>query len=144
MKIEGPGKSSNIKGASKAGSKKPTGDASFGGMVEDTEAAAPQSGVSGVMTISHIDALLSLQEAGDGTSGGAAKAARERAGSLLDQLDRVRMGLLTGSLPQSTLIRLSHMLQSHRDKVVDPVLADILDEIDLRAQVELAKLQNIK
>ena len=35
---------------------------------------------------------------------------------------------------------LSQVVQSRREEVDDPRLVEILDEIDLRAQVELAKL----
>jgi hypothetical protein len=32
------------------------------------------------------------------------------------------------------------MIETHRERVTDPELAEILDAIDLRARVELAKL----
>jgi hypothetical protein len=139
MKIEGPGKTSGAKGASKAGPKK-TGDDAFGSMVNDTEETATSSSVSRPTSIGALDALLTLQEAESGTSEEAAKKARKRASDLLDHLDKVRVGLLTGELPKSTLQQLAQTIASHRDQVVDPQLAEILDEIDLRAQVELAKL----
>ena len=137
MKIEGPNKASGPKGASKAGPKK-TGDDAFGSMVNDTEESATSSSVSRPTSIGALDALLALQEADDSTEG--AKKARKRAADLLDQLDQVRIGLLTGELPKSTLQQLAQTIASHRDHVIDPQLAEILDEIDLRAQVELAKL----
>ena len=59
---------------------------------------------------------------------------------MLDQLDKVKVGLLTGELPRSTLQQLAQTIATHRDQTLDPKLAEILDEIDLRAQVELAKL----
>ena len=50
----------------------------------------------------------------------------------LDQLDKIKIGLLTGELPKSTLQQLSHMIATHRDQGLDPKLAEILDEIDER------------
>lgn len=138
MKVEGPGKSSSAKGVSRTGAKKGAGGAGFGSLVEAAEETAPQSAVSGAVSISALDALLSLQEAGDSTSDSARKG-KKRAEALLDQLDRVRVGLLTGELPQSALRQLAQTIGQHRENVMDPQLADILDEIDLRAQVELAK-----
>jgi hypothetical protein len=140
MKIEGPKKSSPTKGASKTGAAKSTGDASFSGMIDDTEEASTQKPVSGVMQIGQLDALLSIQEAADGTSEEAGKRGRQRASALLDQLDQLRIGLLSGGIPVGTLNQLSRTIATHRDKVIDPKLAELLDDIDLRVQVELAKL----
>ncbi len=139
MKIEGPGKASGPKGASKADQKR-TGDGAFDSMIGDTEETAAQAPVTRPTSIGALDALLSLQEAESGTSEEAAKKARKRASDLLDHLDQVKVGLLTGELPRSTLQQLAHTISLHREQALDPKLAEILDEIDLRAQVELAKL----
>jgi hypothetical protein len=138
MKVEGPSKPSGIKGASKTGAKKGAGGASFGSLIDETPGAGGTSSAGGVMGVSSIEALLSLQEAGDGTHGGN-KRAKERASALLDELDKLRIGLLTGEIPESALNRLSHTLKIQRDNVMDPLMNEILDEIDLRVQVELAK-----
>lgn len=142
MKIDGPGKTSGTKGVSKTGAKKGAGDASFSGMIDGAGDVASPAAASGVMSIQGIDALLSLQEAGDGTHGGGNKKARMRAEVLLDQLDKVRMGLLSGGIPVSTLQQLKNALHSQRAEVMDPGLNEVLDEIDLRVQVELAKFES--
>lgn len=139
MKIEGPNKTAGAKGASKADARK-TGDGSFGTMVNDAEETTAQAPVARTSAVSALDALLVLQGAEDSSSEEAAKKARKRAADLLDQLDKVKMGLLTGELPKSTLQQLAQTIATHRDQVLDPKLAEILDDIDLRAQVELAKL----
>src|SRR5688500_45730 len=102
MKVEGPKKSSPAKGASKTGAAKGTGDASFSGMIGDTEEAPAQKSVSGVMQIGQLDALLSAQESGGSTSEEAAKKGRQRAALLLAQLDQLRIGILSGGIPRST------------------------------------------
>jgi hypothetical protein len=139
MKIEGSGKSGSVKGAGRAGPKKSADGASFTDMLDETGSAASAAPTPGVTQISSIDALLSLQQADDAGSG-ASKGARQRAGDLLDRLDSIRMGLLAGGVPVSTLNTLANMVAQRRDKVMDPRLGEILDEIDLRVQVELAKL----
>lgn len=138
MKVEGPSKSSSAKGASKA-KKSATGDTSFSGLVSSTEEAAAQKPAGGAAAIGQLDALLSLQEAGDGTSEEAMKKAKLRAEALLDHLEQVRLGILMGGIPVAALQQLTRIAGEHREKVMDPGLAEILDEIDLRAQVELAK-----
>lgn len=137
MKIEGPGKTSGPKGSSKTGAKRGPGDASFGGMIDDTAETSGAAPAAGVMPIAGIDALLSLQSAEDSTGGG--RKNRQRAESLLDELDKLRLGILNGGIPLSTLRQLSHMVSARREAVMDPALGTLLDEIDLRVQVELAK-----
>lgn len=139
MKIDGPNKTSGPKGPSKTGGAKSTGSTAFSGLIGDTEETAGASGAGGAASIARLDALLSLQEAGDPTSEEAARRAKKRGLLLLDELDRLRMGLLTGEVTQGQLGQLERMLQTHRDQVMDPVLNSVLDEIDLRVQVELAK-----
>jgi hypothetical protein len=139
MKIEGPRKSSGAGGVSKTGGAKKTGDSGFSGMIDDTGEAEAEKPISGVANVGRLDALLALQEAVDGTSEEASRKSRKRAASLLDELDKVRMGLLTGGIPKDTLQHLTHMVSQHRESVMDPKLAELLDEIDLRVQVELAK-----
>ncbi len=139
MKIDGPNKTSGPKGPSKSGGAKSTGSTAFSGLIDDTEETSGASGASGPSSIARLDALLSLQEMGDSTSEEATRRAKKRGLQLLDELDVLRMGILTGTVTQGQLNQLDHMLQTHRDKVIDPVLATVLDEIDLRVQVELAK-----
>lgn len=139
MKIDGPNKTSGPKGPSKTGGAKSTGSTAFSGLIDDTEETSGASGSSGASSITRLDALLSLQEMGDSTSEEATKRAKKRGLQLLDELDVLRMGILTGTVTQGQLNQLGHMLQTHRDKVMDPLLGSVLDEIDLRVQVELAK-----
>jgi hypothetical protein len=138
MKIEGPGKTTGPKGASKADAKK-TGDGTFGAMVSDADESAASAPVSRPAPVNTLDTLLALQAA-EGSSEEASKRARKRASDLLDHLDKVKIGLLTGELPRGTLQQLSQTISTHRSQIMDPKLTEILDEIDLRAQVELAKL----
>jgi hypothetical protein len=59
---------------------------------------------------------------------------------LLDRLDELRLGLLGGRLSMAALERLTLLVAENRGKVDDPRLTQILDEIEVRAAVELAKL----
>lgn len=139
MKVEGPNKTSGTKGPSRTGKK--TGDGAFDALISDTEETAAQAPVARTASISALDTLLALQGADSSTSEEAAKKARKRASDLLDHLDKIKVGLLTGELPKSTLQQLAQTIATHREQALDPKLAEILDEIDLRAQVEMAKLE---
>ena len=50
------------------------------------------------------------------------------------------MGLLAGRIPTHLLNELVLALRERRPEFTDPRLGEILDEIELRASVELAKL----
>ena len=56
-------------------------------------------------------------------------------------LDQVRDGLLAGGIPRATLNRLAVAVGRRHEGFADPKLQDVLDEIELRAHVELAKLE---
>lgn len=64
-----------------------------------------------------------------------------RADTLLDKLDELRHALLMGSLTRGQLAELERLVAVHRGAVDDPALAGVLDEIDLRVQIEIAKYQ---
>lgn len=100
-----------------------------------TEASAP---VAMVNSVASVDALLAVQEVPNESEG--RKRAIKRGGDMLDVLDDIRMGLLTGSVPKARLHQLVRLVENRGDAFTDPRLSQILDEIELRARVELAKL----
>ena len=104
----------------------------------DTAGETRAARVSGGVAIATVDALIALQEAPDALKG-RAKAAR-RGRDMLDLLDDVRHGMLVGSVSRGTLQRLVALVDARREDFVDPGLSAVLDEIELRARVELAKL----
>jgi hypothetical protein len=89
-------------------------------------------------SVGGIEALLAAQEAGDGTQG--RSRGKARAEALLDSLDELRSDILAGGVSPGRLRAIADLVATQRGEVSDPKLAEILDEIDLRAQVELAKL----
>ena len=85
-----------------------------------------------------IEALLAVQSTHDATKGRSQGLARGNA--LLDHLENVRLGLLSGSMPRNELESLLNRVRDGQEGTSDPRLAEILREIELRAAVELAKL----
>lgn len=61
---------------------------------------------------------------------------------VLDRLDDIRMGLLLGRLSRSNLLALRGKIKESRKNMTDLALKSLLDDIELRAEVELAKLEN--
>ena len=114
--------------------------ASTGGSftVSDTPESHAQI-VSGPGPIAALDSILALQDMGDASDGRSKGLAHGE--QLLDILDSVRDGLLAGGIPRATLNRLAVAVTRRHDVFADPKLQDVLDQIELRAHVELAKLE---
>lgn len=114
----------------------------FAGALQDSAGGAAETGGSGGVTgsqpIGGIDALLALQEVDERDAN--QRQGVQRAERLLDGLEELRADLLLGAIPRHKLERLVDLVRSRRARIEDPKLLAILDEIDLRAQVELAKL----
>jgi Class II flagellar assembly regulator len=104
--------------------------------------AAPMARTAGPTGVTSLDVLLALQEV-DGPLERRRKAVR-RAGRILDVLDEVKLALLDGHLPPAALERLMAAVREERGGADDPRLEGLLDEIETRAAVELAKLEMAK
>jgi len=61
--------------------------------------------------------------------------------SAAQQLDTLKLSLLGGNLTIGQVVNIADMAASHREKIDDPEMTALLDEIDLRAQIELAKIR---
>ncbi|HIM25535.1 MAG TPA: hypothetical protein EYM29_08005 [Rhodospirillales bacterium] len=59
---------------------------------------------------------------------------------LLNRLDDLRLAILDGVLSKDKLTELAHNLRQKRQNSDDPKLNEIINEIELRAEVEVAKL----
>ncbi len=139
MKVDGSGSVRGQAPTRRAGKTDGAGGAAFAKQLKGTDAAAPAAGVNATAGVNAVTGILAAQEVDDA----AARASRgkKRAQDMLDKLDDIRHGLLAGELSADKLMDLSKLLQSRKVAVDDPGLAQVLDEIDLRAQVELAKFQ---
>src|SRR5262249_6236394 len=118
--------------------KSPTA-ASAGGFAVSENAEPHARIVAGPGPIAALDSILALQDMGDPTDGRSKGLAH--GGQLLEILDSVRDGLLAGGIPRATLNRLAVAVTRRHDVFADPKLQDVLDQIELRAHVELAKLE---
>ena len=137
MKVTGPsgiGSSSGARPARGAG-----GDGFRVIAPEAAGGAAPASSVSATRAVMGVDALLALQDVG--TPLERKRRAVRRAGRILDVLDDLKVALLDGDLSGAELERLRRAVRDERDGTEDPALEAVLDEIELRAAVEVAKLE---
>ena len=134
MKVSGP--SSLAPNASSKSARPTSGGAfSLGGAAP----AAPTGPAASVAPVASLAALMALQEVGGPLE--RRKRAMSRAGRILDVLDEVKVALIGGDLSPSTLERLTRAIREQREATDDPGLESVLDEIETRAAVELAKLE---
>lgn len=101
------------------------------------ESAGPLS-VSAVTAVTAVDSLLALQEISAVPLGHAP--ARRYGEALREQLDKQRHVLSIGAMPLIQRERLAETLNVRRGEIGDPRLGEVVEEIELRAAVELAKL----
>jgi hypothetical protein len=102
------------------------------------EGVREAEGISAAAAPVAIDPLLAMQEVSDVAHD--AERAKAQGEAILDRLDELRHGLLMGYLPKRKLLELTDLVRAERAKVQDQKLSDVLDQIELRAEVELAKL----
>jgi len=94
---------------------------------------------SGVSLVSSVDALIALQDVGGPLE--RRRRAVSRAGRILDVLDDMKQALLDDGLGPQDMERLRRAVRDERLGTDDPGLEGVLDEIETRAAVELAKLE---
>lgn len=127
---------------SSSGVKKPTrargsGGASFASHLSEPEEA---QSVSSTNPLSNIDSLLSLQ--GIGTSIDGRRRARQYGEDVLKSLEVLLHDLLMGEIPLTHLQELADLMQQQREfGDLDPKMQEIVEEIETRALVELAKYE---
>jgi hypothetical protein len=110
------------------------------GFASELSHTAESPGAPVASQVESLSSLLAAQEVDD-QSGKGKKSAVDRAELLLDKLDQLRHGLLMGKISGRQLSDLVNTVRRRQNQFVDPRIREVLDEIELRAAVELAKLQ---
>ncbi len=140
MKIQGPDQT-NKAGSSKKSEKTKSGGGIFSSFLGGSDDAQETTHTAASNTIARVDVLLAAQAAEDPAARASRQKMRRRADTILHELDKIRLGMLTGRLTVGNMIDIADVVASHREKIDDPQLAAILDEVDLRAQIEIAKMR---
>jgi hypothetical protein len=88
--------------------------------------------------VESVSSVLALQEVDESNP---RQRARRRGDEILDRLDEIRHGLILGSVSRQTLTQLEQVVRTKVAETSDPRLTEVLQEIEVRARVELAKLE---
>jgi hypothetical protein len=141
MKVSNVGSSRSVSGPRRAQASSGKG-AEFAEQLREaagiTEAEA--GGVTETSAMVGVDSILLAQGVGDATDERQRRMARQYGEDLLDKLERIRREILEGQVSKDRLMNLAQAMRAHRMRTADPYLNSIIDEIELRAEVEIAKL----
>ncbi len=135
MKINsatGMGYSAPSGGARRAG-----GDFSLG-KSESGQKSAASAQASAAFGALGVDAILALQGEEDVLTGRRRRQVK-RSHDILDALDDLKVSVLSGEIDDAALIRLQALIALQREDIEDDRLKGLLDEIETRAYVEMAK-----
>ncbi len=104
------------------------------------DATPTPSGAGAVRTVGGIEALMALQ--GVESADERRKRAVKRGHTALDLLDEMTLALLSGRLGAEMVHKLRAAAAGLKDLSGDPRIDQVLVEIDLRGEVELAKVES--
>ena len=113
-----------------------------GGSFAEALGGDPVAAPATATPLGTIGALFALQEVPDAAV--QRKKAIARASHILDRLTELQLGMLGGAVDRQTLADLATSARAARGATDDVRLQGLLDEIELRAAVELAKLSNTR
>jgi len=105
--------------------------------VSEEEAPRNTPAANPLRSISTLDALMALQGVDDPLERKKRAVAKGR--NALDVLDSLKLGLIDGSVDNSTISRLKVASEGLCETTGDRGLDTVMDEINLRVAVELAK-----
>lgn len=119
--------------------KKSGGGESFSAYLNETMKSAPRP-VGSAAGISVTDAIFATQMVSNEEEREIRKKLVKRGQSLIEKLEEIRDGLLVGYISKDELINISRMLKDNQTASSDERLQELMAEIELRVEVELAKL----
>jgi hypothetical protein len=118
-----------------------TGGANFSEFLSGAEDATETGEARPAAPVSSLAGILSVQEVSDEEV--KRQKAYKQASLTLDTLEELRNALLLGGVPMHVLTRLSQRIAEQKLEVNDPHLLAVMKDIELRAAVELAKLERM-
>lgn len=89
------------------------------------------------VAVGSLDAIVALQAVDDASE--RRRKAVWQGSEVLDRLEEIKIAILSGQLSRARLAGLQAVVRRYEEQDLDPELADLLRQIDLRARVELAK-----
>ena len=105
-----------------------------------TGGVSKQDQVQATAAMTSADAIFAAQMVQDEEERQIRQKLVKKGNALLEKLEEIRDGLLVGEISKEKLIDISRFVKERDMQSSDPRLQEILQEIELRVEVELAKL----
>lgn len=119
--------------------KKSASGGDFSSYLRETMAGG-ENPVSGISNISVTDAIFAAQMVDNEEERQIKKKLVKRGNTLLEKLEEIRRAFLNGYISMDKLIEISRFVKEQKVEAGDERLNEIIAEIELRVEVELAKL----
>ncbi|MBR2923037.1 MAG: flagellar assembly protein FliX [Alphaproteobacteria bacterium] len=103
-------------------------------------AISDETKVNTASAMTNAGAIFATQMVDDEEERQIRKKLVKKANILLDNLEEIRQEIIFGSVSKEKLIEISRLVKQKDVETNDEKLKDILEEIELRVEVELAKL----
>jgi hypothetical protein len=132
MRIENTARTNSVSRSGSVG--RSSGNGGF--FVSEESGASQSASAAPIAHATGLDALLALQSVEDPLL--KKRKAIRRGNALLDTLETIKADLLLGQVSEGRLNQLMVLISSARERNL-PELDGVLDDIELRARVELAK-----
>ncbi len=139
-----------IKTAGKQSAKKARKADSIGGarftdhLTPATESQAGEGVLEEAYAVSPVNSILSAQEVDEGVNNNHERHRIIQCGeNVLDQLEQIRYDLLRGAIPAERLSALAQKLRDRKKNISDPDLLSLINDIELRAEIEIAKYSRV-
>jgi len=139
MKVSDVGAARGPSSAKKAKKKSASGSDFSVHLQEAADAAEGGGEISETAPVSSVDAILSVQEVPNATEDNKRRALMEWGEDILDKLEEIRRDILFGRISKERLMTLAQTLRARKAQIADPNLKAIIEEVELRAEVEIAK-----
>jgi len=128
-----------LKDTSTSKTKKTSSGGNFSEYLRDVMQSSGEN-ISGTNTLSVANAIFATQMVGEEEERELRKKQLKRGQSLIEKLEEIRDGLLLGYISKDRLIEIARFVKERKFEAEDEKLNDIINEIELRIEVELAKL----
>ncbi len=97
------------------------------------------SQVGEIAGVAPVGSILAAQEVDEDEGRKSQQQLQEYGGNILDRLEEIQQDILAGAIPKDRLAKLAQTLRMKKTSTDDQSLVSIINEIEIRAAVEIAK-----
>jgi hypothetical protein len=139
MKVSKTGPVKGPDGARKA--KKAAGDdGGFADALRGVSGADATEHAQATGAVGPVSSILAAQQTADATDHKSRGLMMNYGNDLLDRLEQIRVSILSGTVSKDRLQDMARRLRERKSGSDDPRLDELISEVELRVEVEIAKL----